>query len=86
MFSIVKKGITSVYNSLSPSKRRDMAAAAEMNQYKARLASFGISKPSGKKRASGAKGKAGALRWPHQTPTAEQVELPSPVSWVSGEC
>ena len=72
MFSFAKKGLDSVYNLLSPSKRRTMATSQDMNQYAARLATFAAAKPAKGKRASGAKGKK-AGGWPHRTPTVAQV-------------
>ena len=73
MLSIAKKGIASVYNLLSP-KKKTMAALQEMDKHAARLASFKMKGTAGKKRASNAKGKQTG-KWPHQTPTAEQVML-----------
>ena len=72
MLSIAKKGVATVYNLLSPSKTKSVTALADMDKNAARLASFKASKSSGKKRTSTLKGKQ-AGKWPHQTPTPEQV-------------
>ena len=51
---------------------KDMASTEGMETYAARLASFDIAHPGGKKRTSNAKG-AKTLKWPHKTPSVAQV-------------
>jgi len=68
----IARSVASVYNLFSPSK--SMPTPQGMATLAARLTSFEIEKPKGKKRTSNAKGKkANASSWPHESPTVEQV-------------
>lgn len=56
-----------------------MAALNGMETYASRLASFSIAQPI-KKRGSDAKG-ARSVRWPHEKPKAEQVDVLTHQTW-----
>lgn len=83
MFSLTEK-IATLYKLISPSK--SMTPINGMEIQDTRLRSFGAAQLPAKKRRSNAKG-AKSIKWPHQTPSAEQVAITSlPDSDSSNVC